>query len=835
MVNNGKGILTRLSKVKTFSDSLLHLLFTKEKLTTEDAEYLFSVAIVFIEEFEKENKRRYYIEFAYAIIVRTCLKLEDYRALFDFSINFGFYPVARKIFQDKLINEVTFQDILSNIRLDEFNLNDRINTLEQYKTTQKILESHEKNFAFVAPTSFGKSEIIYQHILKNTEVNNIGIIVPTKALIDQVYREIKKIEGLNRKVIIHDQNYDSENDSRVLAIITQERGLKLLEQNMIFDSLYIDEAHELFSFDFRNKLENRSVLLTRLIRISRELNSEINVYYFSPMIQNVNSLQLKNEQISIDYFSIKNNLKVLDIKYINDENSVFAYEPHLGLLYEIGQTDNNFDYIINESKKYKKSLHFLYRPRFIEQYAKELFENLPETTNQSQTLDYLIEELKEIVHPRFKLIKYLEKGIIYLHGRIPSNIRNYLLKYVREDMGVRHFIANSVVLAGMNLPIDSLFYISGFSNLNDLYNLIGRVNRLNEIFGNGGSIERILIPIYFTEMKRYPQNGTGTLKNKVLSLRSELKDEVKNPLLEEAMIDNGNRESSDEIIELENTVINNFHNPDFISRLTRAGAQQVLNYSVDGLKILEDVIENYYETANYQNIYLDILHKIKEIFFDPFVNQSNDKAIFYKYFKPTNNVKRLRFDSTIRYYAGFIQSSYSDLRIRIENQVRYWNRIVEKNKLNQEEVEYLQYIGAQFGDKAYNSSDYNDSRAKVYVDIRDYIERIDDLYNLAIIKLQVDDDFVDYEINLLVNTLKEFGIISEEQFNLFVFGTIENTELKILQLGINKALYLKLKRDNQISNIIFDEYKNPKANRELKSYIELKSGIEKFELEQFFL
>ncbi|HFU3803138.1 TPA: DNA helicase, partial [Streptococcus suis] len=145
--------------------------------------YLFSVAIVFIEEFEKENKRRYYIEFAYAIIVRTCLKLEDYRALFDFSINFGFYPVARKIFQDKLINEVTFQDILSNIRLDEFNLNDRINTLEQYKTTQKILESHEKNFAFIAPTSFGKSEIIYQHILNNSEVNNIGIIVPTKALI----------------------------------------------------------------------------------------------------------------------------------------------------------------------------------------------------------------------------------------------------------------------------------------------------------------------------------------------------------------------------------------------------------------------------------------------------------------------------------------------------------------------------------------------------------------------------------------------------------------------------------------------------------------------------
>lgn len=45
----------------------------------------------------------------------------------------------------------------------------------------------------------------------------------------------------------------------------------------------------------------------------------------------------------------------------------------------------------------------------------------------------------------------------------------------------------------------------------------------------------------------------------------------------------------------------------------------------------------------------------------------------------------------------------------------------------------------------------------------------------------MDDDFVDYEIGRsLVNTLKEFGIISEEQFNLFVFKMLENTEL-ILQ------------------------------------------------------
>ncbi|MGT2785762.1 DEAD/DEAH box helicase [Streptococcus merionis] len=834
MVNNGKSILTRLKNDESFSTTFLELLYSKEKLTAKDAEFLFSIAIVFIEAFEEDTNKRYYIEFAYATIVRTCLKLGDYRGLFDFAINFGFYPVARKIFQDKLISDVSFQEILSNIQLEKFTSRNKINTLEQHNITKKILDSNN-NFAFVAPTSFGKSEIIYQHILRNNEENNIGIIVPTKALIDQVSREIKEIEGLNRKIIIHDQNYDSDNDFRVLAIVTQERALRLLEQNMVFDSLYIDEAHELFSFDFRNKLANRSILLTRLIRISRELNSELNVYYFSPMIKDVNSLQLKNKQVHIDYFNIKNNLKVLDIRFVNMENDEFAYDQYLGSLYKIGETDNNFGYIINETQKYKKSLHFLYRPRFIEQYAKELFENLPETTDRPQTLVNLIEELKEIVHPRFKLIRYLEKGIIYLHGRIPSNIRNYLLKYVREDIGVRHFIANSVVLAGMNLPIDSLFYISGFSNFNDLYNLIGRVNRLNEIFGNKGDIERILIPIYFVEMESYPQNGNGNMQNKVLSLRSELKDEVKNPLLEEAAIDESNRDSSEEIIELENAVISNFNNPDFISRLTRAGAQQILNYSETGLELLEGIIEESKVLTEYENIYEGVLHKIKEIFFDPFVSLSEEKSIIYKYFRPTNNVKRLRFDSTISYYAGFIPSSYSNLRIRVEKQVKYWNNIIENQQENKGEVGYLQYIGTQFGEKTYNSSDYNDSRAKVYIDIREYHERTDELYNLAIIKLQVDDDFVDYEINLLVNTLKEFGILSEEQYNLFVFGTTENIDLKILQLGISKALYQKLKEENQISNIIFDEYNNPRANSQLKKYIGTKSGIEKFELEQFLL
>lgn len=110
-----------------------------------------------------------------------------------------------------------------------------------------------------------------------------------------------------------------------------------------------------------------------------------------------------------------------------------------------------------------------------------MYQNLP-NIELSKELIELINELGQLVHPDFKMVKYIKKGIIYLHAKLPSNIKNYLLKYVRESNQIKHLVANSVILAGMNLPIDNLFYISGYSNLRDLYNLIGRVNRINEIF-----------------------------------------------------------------------------------------------------------------------------------------------------------------------------------------------------------------------------------------------------------------------------------------------------------------------------------------------------------------
>jgi len=227
------------------------------------------------------------------------------------------------------------------------------------------------------------------------------------------------------------------------------------------------------------------------------------------------------------------------------------------------------------------------------------------------------------------------------------------------------------------------------------------------------------------------------------------------------------------------------------------------------------------------------LLKVKEVFFDNFVNEGADRAIDYRYFYPNNNVKRLRFEPTINYYSVFIPSSYSSLKDRVNNLVSYWEDILSSS--SDHNKNFMQYVGSQFGEKAYQSDDYNDSRAKVYIDLNDYKTREYDMYNIAIIKLQTDDEFVDFEIGLLVNSLREFNIISDDLYNLFMFGTNDIKELQISQLGLSKNLYNTLKKDNQIQNIEFDDFHNPRANHHLREYILSKQGIEKFELEQYFL
>ena len=521
MSNDGKNTLSNLKKSPQVKKIFEELLYLKNDLTTKEAKILYSFALSLIQEYEKDREKKLFIDFAYYIIFKTSCKINDFRAVYDFAVNYGYYPVARKIMELGLIENVSINHILSELSIDDFQEDNKVKTLEQDKIFKETLNDEGKRVSFIAPTSYGKSELIFKDIDK-IDANIIGIVVPTKSLIDQVYREAKKLI-FDRKIIIHDQGFDKEKDTRILAVVTQERALRLVEQGLVFDALYIDEAHELLSFNFANKQDNRSLLLVRLIRLSRRKNKELKEIYLSPVLNDVNSISIDGKDISSH--KISSDLKIMDIYYIDNERVVRQYDRYLGEMIKIENANNisrHSKYILRESKM--KNLHYLYRPIFIEQYSEVIYQVLPNAIIPEEIKE-VISEIRELVHPDFKLATFLEKGVIYLHSKVPNVIKNYLLKVVRESDFIKHFVANDVVLAGMNLPIDNLFYISGNGNTRDLRNLIGRVNRLNEVFSpDNRDIKKILIPVHFVEISQFPQSHGGKMRGKIEKLRQKLKN-----------------------------------------------------------------------------------------------------------------------------------------------------------------------------------------------------------------------------------------------------------------------------------------------------------------------
>ena len=179
---------------------------------------------------------------------------------------------------------------------------------------------------------------------------------------------------------------------------------------------------------------------------------------------------------------------------------------------------------------------YLYRPKHIEDFAKALYSKLsPITINEE--LSNVITTLKKEVHPSFYMISMLERGIVYLHAKMPTIIKEYLEAVFKKEPAIRFMIANKVVLEGVNHPIDNMFIASTYSMQGkQLINLIGRVNRLNEVFlSASSSLSRLISTIHFIEHPDYSRND---MRNKMVLLRDySFSDEINNPLIESYNVD----------------------------------------------------------------------------------------------------------------------------------------------------------------------------------------------------------------------------------------------------------------------------------------------------------
>ena len=196
--------------------SLYKKLFSNEIESKKEYLALLSIAIIML------NSNDYNVQrLGYRIIIIYTNQSEDYAPLYEIAINKGLYPIVKYIDKNLLSedNRNIFTE-LNNSYLEIFKSGEVYFSKEQYRLNSYYSKNQDNSISVVAPTSYGKTELIIKTI-RECPNKNICIITPTKSLLTQTRNRIlkSKIEWI-KKVIIHPDMYKKKYNCCV-AVLTQ--------------------------------------------------------------------------------------------------------------------------------------------------------------------------------------------------------------------------------------------------------------------------------------------------------------------------------------------------------------------------------------------------------------------------------------------------------------------------------------------------------------------------------------------------------------------------------------------------------------------------------------
>lgn len=813
------GVLRGLKQSELFGVVMKKMTLNME-LSKKELEFSLSVAVVFLKEYNRNKSKGYLFELSYYIALKAAFNNSVIDPLLDISSNYGFYPVSKYILDRYGFESISY--ISLDYQLDKYSRKGIVETYEQRTYRSDLIESDSKDNSYVAPTSFGKSSLVIDIISSASECK-VAIIVPTKSLLVQTVRLVKS-NFPKRTVIFHDEMYSGE--SSFISVLTQERALRLLKSgNVSFDLMIVDEAHKIFEMD------GRSILLTRLIRRNRKRNPKSINYYLSPLISDSGNLKVDGEQ---EFFERKilNNIKVPDVYEFHLDSKCFKYNKFLDEFYFKCESEGFIDYILDNSKN--KNFLYLRSPYKVEMLCNELNDALEEI--DSKELKELSKVVSDNVHEEFYCVDYLKKGLVYLHGKLPDLIKEYLEYKFSLVKDVKFVVANSVILEGVNLPIDNMFIMNTHA-LDDkgLMNLIGRVNRLNEVFdGEGDSIEKLMPSIHFVNTEKYNRKSSK-MSGKISLLKiKKHSDSIKNPLLHNYNIDKLGREvekaesgtdldrlkeaeyrfkQTQDLIDRERFLIEREGDEESLTTrlLMEAGLESIYFDSDDVYPILEKRISKIKEADGWGEA--SVVDKVYLLFIQKLENRIKDRVFL-----------RLKNNSARRYYMMFAEKLHRlNLKQHISDTVAYFSSI----KDTESGREF--YIGSSYGEfSKMNDGVYS---RKSYIDLSAKTEK--ELVNLALIKIKIESDYVAYTINNYVSLLLDLGLITDKEHDLYVYGTETKINSNFVRLGMSGALINKLKSDGQLSNLLIDQYGTLNSNNEFRTYIKLQDDLIQFEVSKF--
>lgn len=371
-----------------------------------------------------------------------------------------------------------------------------------HRFQKQILEkfSDDTNrFVLTAPTSFGKTFIVYQ-ILQKMKYSTILLIFPTISLLTENYERIKAYPffgGYSIHTLSEEEIDESANN---LFIFTPERYLSFLDsqKETVFDFAFIDEIYKIdngYLVDEETVLENERDVAYRLALeyICRQAKD---IFLAGPYI----SLNNDETYNSFLKFTEENNFQILQYNEFEIVSKQY-YEISKRGSYNIDEYDV---YIPNKQRKTlllqiipkisfpaENTIIYYGKKTDTEKYAQILIQepNIVKTFSdmykeEDELYKIFVEHLERTYGEEWIVVVALKARIGIHHGLIPKYIQKEIINLFGRGQLVCLF-STTTITEGVNTPAKNIIITSlkkGKKDLKqfDAKNIAGRAGRFGK-------------------------------------------------------------------------------------------------------------------------------------------------------------------------------------------------------------------------------------------------------------------------------------------------------------------------------------------------------------------
>lgn len=369
----------------------------------------------------------------------------------------GFYPY----YIDKIGSVDNYnQSLQSSVRSAFFKSNylNGVYFHEQQKEIEMAV-SLKKNVAVSAPTSFGKSLLIEEFVARK-KYNNILIIQPTLALIDETRKNMSKYLDYYNIVI----NTKQRAAERNIFILTAERVLEYEDMPKI-DFFIVDEFYKV------STLRNDDRVDALNISIMKIMDCKPQALFLTPCVSSLSDKFMK--MYDVEFFKTDYSLVNTNITEVRKNNKPLKSNQKKMELFKLLKElkEPSIVYVKSPNEAYKLANEYI-----------DCIENVNLVNRKLPVYEWMSENISD----KWKLKKLMMYGIGAHNGALPRHIVSSEIEMFNEGILSILFATVSLIEGVNTVAKNILIYSKNKGNevidFFDFANIKGRAGRMGKYY-----------------------------------------------------------------------------------------------------------------------------------------------------------------------------------------------------------------------------------------------------------------------------------------------------------------------------------------------------------------